>query len=167
MLNFSLLMAEICWRVWGTPANFNGFRVLTAFLHRNLVVGVSQTLRRWTEGASYIRLGGHHVGHCPTFQLVNNFFQNVQMRWQAQGWHKYDTVCSPTVKLYTTCLDVAPTILTTFWPTVKFWPAVTYLLFPIQVLFSATVGYPITSSCWAPCCNVELWPVTLNTELYL
>ena len=25
IVNFSLLMAEICWRVWGTPANFNGF----------------------------------------------------------------------------------------------------------------------------------------------
>jgi len=33
MLNFSPLMAEMCWRVWGTPANFNGFRVLAASLH--------------------------------------------------------------------------------------------------------------------------------------
>ena len=24
-VNFGLLTAEICWRVWGTPANFNGF----------------------------------------------------------------------------------------------------------------------------------------------
>jgi len=30
---FGLLKAEICWRVWGTPANFNGFRVLAALLH--------------------------------------------------------------------------------------------------------------------------------------
>jgi len=30
----------------GTPANFNGFRVLAALLHGTLVVGVSQTLRR-------------------------------------------------------------------------------------------------------------------------
>jgi len=44
--------AEIYWRVWGTPANFNGFRVLAALLHGTLVVGVSQTLRRWTEGAT-------------------------------------------------------------------------------------------------------------------
>ena len=36
-------MAEICWRVWGTPANFNGFRVLAALLNCTLVVGVSQT----------------------------------------------------------------------------------------------------------------------------
>ena len=43
MANFGLLTAEICWRVWGTPANFNGFRVLAALLHGTLVVGVSQT----------------------------------------------------------------------------------------------------------------------------
>ena len=34
--------------VWGTPANFNGYRVLAALLHGTPVVGVSQTLRRWT-----------------------------------------------------------------------------------------------------------------------
>jgi len=30
MANFGLLTAEICWQVWGTPSNFNGFRVLAA-----------------------------------------------------------------------------------------------------------------------------------------
>jgi len=67
MVNFSLLTAEICWRVWGTPANFNGFRVLAALLHSTLAVGISQTLQRWTEDATYIWQGGHHVGHWPTF----------------------------------------------------------------------------------------------------
>jgi len=33
MVNFSLLAAEIVSGVWGTPATFNGFRVLTALLH--------------------------------------------------------------------------------------------------------------------------------------
>jgi len=46
MVNFGLLTVEIRWRVWGTPANFNGFRVLAALLRGTLVVGVSQTLRR-------------------------------------------------------------------------------------------------------------------------
>jgi len=46
MVNFGPLTAEICWRVWDTPANFNGFRVLAALVHGTLVVGVSQTLRR-------------------------------------------------------------------------------------------------------------------------
>jgi len=46
MVNFGLLTVEIRWRVWGTPANFNGFRVLAALVHGTLVVGVSQTLQR-------------------------------------------------------------------------------------------------------------------------
>jgi len=46
MVNFGLLAAAICWRVWGTPVNFNAFRVLAALLHGTLVVAVSQTLRR-------------------------------------------------------------------------------------------------------------------------
>ena len=33
MVNFGPLTAEICWRVWGTPTNFNGFCVLAALLH--------------------------------------------------------------------------------------------------------------------------------------
>jgi len=55
------LAAMTCWWVWGTPANFDRFRVLAALLRG------SQTLRHWTEGASYIRQSGHHVGHWPTF----------------------------------------------------------------------------------------------------
>ena len=59
-------------------------------------MGVSQTLRRWTEGATYIRKGDHHVGHWPTF-LVRLFLRHWQtyaeavchagqhtMRWYAQ-----------------------------------------------------------------------------------
>ena len=43
MVNFGPLAAEIISLVWGTPGNFNGFRVLAALLHGTLVVGVSQT----------------------------------------------------------------------------------------------------------------------------
>jgi len=46
MVNFGPLAAEIDPVVWGTPANFNGFRVLAALLHGSQVLGVSQTLRR-------------------------------------------------------------------------------------------------------------------------
>jgi len=45
-VNFGPLAAEIVSLVWGTPANFNGFRVLAALLHRTPAVGVSQALRR-------------------------------------------------------------------------------------------------------------------------
>ena len=46
MVNFGPLAAEIGPVVWGTPANFNGFRVLPSLLLGTLVVGQSQTLRR-------------------------------------------------------------------------------------------------------------------------
>jgi len=67
MVNFGPLAAEIGSGVWGTPANFIAFHILAALLHGTLVVGVSQTLRRWTEGAICIRQGGHQIGHWPTF----------------------------------------------------------------------------------------------------
>jgi len=80
MVNFGPLTAEICWQVWGTPANFTGFCVLTAVLHGTLVVGISQTLRRWTEGATYNRQGGHHVWHWPTFLVLTNFSSTMTVR---------------------------------------------------------------------------------------
>jgi len=67
MVNFGPPSAEIDWRVWSTPSYFNGYRVLAALLHGTLVVGVRQTLRRWTESATYIRQGDHQVRHSPTF----------------------------------------------------------------------------------------------------
>jgi len=67
MVNFGPLAAKIDPVVWGTPANFNGFRVLAALPHGTPVLSVSQTLQRWTEGATYIQQGSHHVGHQPTF----------------------------------------------------------------------------------------------------
>jgi len=45
MANVSPLTAEISWWVWGTPANFNRFRVLASLLHWHHSVEVNQTLR--------------------------------------------------------------------------------------------------------------------------
>jgi len=67
MVNFGPLAAEIRSEVWGTPPNFQGFCILAELLHGTLLVGVSQTLRSCTEGATYIWQGSHHVGHWPTF----------------------------------------------------------------------------------------------------
>ena len=44
MVNFSPLAVGPV--VWGTPTNFNGFRVFAALLHGTPVLGVSQTLWR-------------------------------------------------------------------------------------------------------------------------
>jgi len=41
MVNFSPLAAKIGLVVWGTPANFNGFRILAALLHGTPVLGVA------------------------------------------------------------------------------------------------------------------------------
>jgi len=46
MVNFGPLAAEIVSLVWGTAANFKGFRVLAALLHGTPAAGVSHTLRR-------------------------------------------------------------------------------------------------------------------------
>jgi len=45
MVNFGTVAAQIILLVWGTPANFNEFRILAALLQGTLVVGVSQTLQ--------------------------------------------------------------------------------------------------------------------------
>jgi len=43
MVNFGPLAAEKVSLVWGSPGNFNGFRILASLLHGIPVVGVSQT----------------------------------------------------------------------------------------------------------------------------
>jgi len=76
MMNFGPLAAEICWRVWGIPANFNGFCILAALLLGIPVLGISQTLRHWTEGA--------HSSSSYLYQSLT--FQNVDLlRFQAGG----------------------------------------------------------------------------------
>jgi len=44
VVNFRPLAAEINWRVWGTLANFNGFRVWASLLQRRRSTEVNQTL---------------------------------------------------------------------------------------------------------------------------
>jgi len=82
MVNFSPLAAEIGPVVWGTPANFNGFCVLAALLHGTPVLGISQTLRCWTEGATYLWQGGHHVGrpHSSMYLWKYVYNQKCQVR---------------------------------------------------------------------------------------
>ena len=75
MSDYGPLTAEVGLPVWGTLANFNRFCILAALLHGTLVVGISQTLRHWTEGATYIWQG---VGHWPTF-LVDLFIYFVYL----------------------------------------------------------------------------------------
>jgi len=45
MVNFGPLVADICPVVWGTPANFNDFRVLASLLQWRRLTEANQTLR--------------------------------------------------------------------------------------------------------------------------
>jgi len=69
MANFGPLMAEMCWRVWGVPANFNGFRVLPSLLQRRCSSEANQTLHDvWPSPGllHYIYIFG---GSCPLTEL--------------------------------------------------------------------------------------------------
>jgi len=71
MVNFGLLTAEICWRVWATPANFNGFRVLASLLHRRRSTEVKQTagcLAVSWAGKLYTYIFG---GSCPLTEFCH------------------------------------------------------------------------------------------------
>ena len=55
MANFGPLTAEIGWQVWGTPPNFNGFRVLPSLLQRRRSPEANQTLQDvWLSPGWYI-----------------------------------------------------------------------------------------------------------------
>ena len=73
MVNFGPLAAEIVSLLWGTLANFNGFRVMSALLHGTTMVGVSQPNCGVEQRAPPVfgrAAGGHHVGHWPTFLVM-------------------------------------------------------------------------------------------------
>jgi len=65
MVNFGPLEAQIISLVWGSPANFNGFRVLVSLLQRRRSTEANQTLHDvWPspELVHYVHIFG---GSCP------------------------------------------------------------------------------------------------------
>jgi len=69
----------------GHPYKFQRVLRLCSVTARHLVVGVSQTLRRWTEGATYIRQGDHHVGHWPTSLVLKvRMLLSVSCAWHVR-----------------------------------------------------------------------------------
>ena len=69
----------------GHPTKFQRMGSVTA-RHVDVVVGVSQTLRRWIEGATYVRQGDHHVGHWPTFLVVSFFTRGPWTCYWINDW---------------------------------------------------------------------------------
>jgi len=93
-VNFRPLMAEIGQPVWGTPANFNGFRTLTSLLHRCCAMEVNQTLPDvWPSPGlvCYIYILG---GSCPLtefYQVQNSLCPCPRLEFSYIGsitaWH--------------------------------------------------------------------------------
>jgi len=92
IVNFGPLAAEIGLPVWGTPANFNGFCELAPLLHGSQVVGVSQTLRHWIEGATYVQqatitLGiGPHSSSYYYYSVFDLFNEYIFCSHTTLGW---------------------------------------------------------------------------------
>ena len=61
-VNFSPITAEIYWRVWGTPANFDGFLVLASLLQR----------RRSPEANKLCTIFGRLLGWYATFTFLGS-----------------------------------------------------------------------------------------------
>jgi len=80
MANFGQLAAEISSGVWGTPANFNGFRVLALLLQRRCSPEANETLHDvWPSPGllHYIYIFG---GPCPLTEFChvqNSLFVQV------------------------------------------------------------------------------------------
>jgi len=79
MVNFSLLVAAIISLVWGTPANFNGFRVLASLLQRRRSMEANHTFHNvWPlpRLIDYIYIGSitarqSSSGHEPNFAVLS------------------------------------------------------------------------------------------------
>jgi len=87
MVNFGPLAAEIVSLVWGTPANFNRFRVLAALLHSTLLVGVSQTAVLNSERHLYLagRPSRWALAHISSFCFSFDFFVLVLCAYVVLG----------------------------------------------------------------------------------
>ena len=92
MVNVGPVAAEILSLVWGTPANFNGFRVLAALLHGTLVVSVSQTVA--LNKGRHLYLAGRPsrwaLAHISSF--VNFLWKDSRLlKWAAQALEAYSS----------------------------------------------------------------------------
>ena len=77
MVNFGPLAAENCWRVWGTPANFNGFRVLIGSV--TALLSSSQRQRNFAalNRGRHLWSAGHPSRWALAHILVIFFFSRV------------------------------------------------------------------------------------------
>ena len=69
MVNFSPLTAKTGWRVWGTPANFNGFPILDSLLQRRRSPEDNQTLHHVWPSPGLVRYIYIFHDSCPVNSL--------------------------------------------------------------------------------------------------
>jgi len=69
MVNFGPLAVEIGSLVWGTPANFNGFRVLASLLERCRSVEANQTLHDVWPSPGLVHCIYIFRGSCPVTEF--------------------------------------------------------------------------------------------------
>jgi len=92
MANFSPLTVEIRSLVWGTPANFNSFRVLASLLHRRRSPEANQTLHDvWSSLGlvHYIYIGGG--GSCPVREFCRLKIYFASKSCALLYWQRYCT----------------------------------------------------------------------------
>jgi len=88
MVNFGQLAAEIGSLVCSTPANFNGFCVLTSLLHRRRSTETNQTLHNVWPSPGLVHCMYIFGGSCPVTefcQMQNNHFASKScalLYWQ-------------------------------------------------------------------------------------
>jgi len=78
----------------GHPYKFQRVLRLGSVTARHLVVGVRQTLRRWTEGATYVRQGDHQV----VLGLTTRYFCHKRytlLFGTADFYHQHKKLISP------------------------------------------------------------------------
>jgi len=82
VVNFGPRAAEIDWQVWGTPAYFNGYRILASLVQRRRSTEVNQTLHDVWPSAGLVYCIYIFGGSCPLM-----IFCQVQNSLCVQVWH--------------------------------------------------------------------------------
>ena len=100
MVNFSPLTAKICFLVWGTPTNFNPFRVLASLLQRRPSTEVSKTLQDVWPSTGLIHyvhiLGPNGISPDAKFtlrpSLAFSYIASVKAKFHCAIWFEADSI---------------------------------------------------------------------------
>jgi len=123
MMNFSLLAAEIVSLVWGTPANFNSFRVLASLLQRRRSTEANQTLHDVWPSFALIDYLCTFGGCCPVTEFcqahilvvvkshVSVHEERVLSRYEGAMIHWHAARGRPISRLFTTTAQLTPRLV--------------------------------------------------------